>query len=338
MQSLSADMSALFRSVNGMVEGFFAVLPMLLIALVVFVAFWFLARFARLLIMKATGERTHANVGKVIGRLGQWAIIFLGLLVALSVVAPSVKPSNVLSVLGFGGVAIGFAFKDILQNFVAGILLLLREPFRVGDQIVYKTFEGTVEEIDTRATLIKTYDGRRVIIPNGDIYTNAITVNTAYGRRRSQCDIGIGYGDDIDYARGVILKAMQGLEGVLADPAPDAVVSDLAGSTINLRARWWTEPSRADVVTTQDRVLTAIRNACGEAQIDLPYPTQVILLHDQTDANDGDRTRQREGWPAGDNPPERRNAAEALARLVSLQKTSQATATHKQLEPVAEKP
>ncbi len=303
MQNLSADMSVLFRSVNVMVEGFFASLPMLLIAVVVFVVFWLLSRLARALIMKATRNHTHANVGKVIGRLAQWAIIFIGLLVALSVVAPSIRPANILSVLGVGGVAIGFAFKDILQNFVAGILLLLREPFRVGDQIIYKEFEGTVEEVDTRATLIRTYDGRRVIIPNGDIYTNAITVNTAFASRRSQYDIGIGYGDDIEHARAVILGAIIGLEGVLEHPAADVVVSDLAGSSINLRARWWTDAARSDVVTSQDRVLTAIRNACAEAQIDLPYPTQVTLFHDQTDADDGDRTRQREGWPAGDNPP-----------------------------------
>ncbi len=308
MQSLSADVAALQRSIDGLVKGVFASLPMLVIGFVVLVAFWFASGLVRGIIMKATADRSHANVGVVIGRLAQWVIVFVGLLVSLSVVAPSVKPSNILSVLGVGGVAIGFAFKDILQNFVAGILLLLREPFRVGDQIIYKEFEGTVEDIDTRATLIRTYDGRRIIIPNGDIYTNPITVNTAFGKRRSQYDVGIGYGDDIDRARGVILAAMHGLEGVLDDPAPDAVVSDLAGSTINLRARWWTDAARADVVTTQDRVLTAIRNACAEAQIDLPYPTQVLLFHDQTDADDGDRTRQREGWPPGANPPARRAA------------------------------
>jgi small conductance mechanosensitive channel len=333
MQGLSADVAALQRSIDRLVQGIFASLPMLVIGLVVFVAFWLMSGVVRALIMRATADRSHANVGVVIGRLAQWAIIFVGLLVALSVVAPSVKPSNILSVLGVGGVAIGFAFKDILQNFVAGILLLLREPFRVGDQIIYKEFEGTVEDIDTRATLLRTYDGRRVIIPNGDIYTNAITVNTAFDKRRTQYDVGIGYGDDIDRARGVIVEAVRGVKGVLQDPAPDALVSDLAGSWINLRARWWTDPRRGDLVGTQDRVLTAIRNACAKANIDLPFPTQVTLFHDQTDANDGDRTKAREGWPAGENPPKRRNMPDAMERLATVREKTFAEAADRQAKP-----
>lgn len=93
-------------------------------------------------------------------------------LIASVIIFPSVKPSTVISSLGIGSVAIGFAFKDILQNLLAGILLLINRPYRRGDQIVVKDYEGTVEHIQSRATLIKTYDGRRVIIPNSDVYTS----------------------------------------------------------------------------------------------------------------------------------------------------------------------
>ena len=314
MQTANTDVSAMWATINAMVEGAFAALPKLIVAVVVFVIFWFVAKGAKVLIRRSTARRTHANVGVVIGRLAQWALLLVGLLVAVAVVAPSVKPGNVISVLGVGSVAIGFAFKDILQNFVAGILLLLNEPFSIGDQVVFKNFEGTVESIDTRATRLKTYDGRRVIIPNGEIYTNSFMVNTAFKTRRSQYDVGIGYGDDIDKATRLMLDAMRSMDGVLTEPAPDVVVVALADSTINLRARWWTSAARTDVVHTMSRVLTAIRAALTEAGVDLPFPTQVVLFHDQTDENDGDRTRQREGWPAGDSPPTPRTLPQAIAR------------------------
>lgn len=205
-----------------------------------------------------------------------------------------------ISALGIGGIVVGFAFRDIAQNFLAGIIILLTEPFRIDDQIVYKEFEGTVEDIQVRATTIRTYDGRRVVIPNAELFTNAVTVNTAFEKRRLQYDVGIGYGDDIGQARQLILQAIGGVDGVLSDPAPDALVVNLAESTVNIRARWWIQPPRrADALDLQDRVLQAIKERLTANGIDLPFPTQQMLFHDQTEESDGDRRRQREGWPAG---------------------------------------
>jgi small-conductance mechanosensitive channel len=253
-------------------------------------------------------------VGLVLARLSQWGLRFLGLLVAVTVMFPSVKPVDLLGLLGVGSVAIGFAFKDILQNFLAGILILLRQPFRIGDQIVFKSFEGTVEGIETRTTVIKTYDGRRVFVPNGEIFTNAVTVNTAYGVRRSEHDVGIGYGDDARRAAALIVEALRGVEGVRADPPPEALVMELAGSSVNVRARWWTDAHQHEVLRVRHEAISAIKERLGKAGIDLPFPTNVVLFHDQTEETDGDRTRQREGWPAGQNPPRSRTIAGTLQR------------------------
>lgn len=120
----------------------------------------------------------------VMGRLAQGVTIQVGLFISLSIVIPSLKASDLVQLLGVSGVAIGFAFRDILQNFLAGILILLTEPFQINDQIVFKDFEGTVENIQTRATTIRTYDGRRIVIPNSELFTNSVTVNTAFEHRR----------------------------------------------------------------------------------------------------------------------------------------------------------
>ena len=293
----------LWTTINDLINGFFDQLPMFGLALVVLIVAWIVSGLVAKGVDRMFKNRGNKDLGRVLSSLLKILIIVGGVLGAVTIAAPSVKPADLLGALGFGGVAIGFAFRDILQNLLAGILILIREPFSVGDQIIYKEFEGTVDRIETRATIVITYDGRRAVIPNGEIYTNAIVVNTAKEKRRSQYDIGIGYGDSIEEAKKVMAEAMNGLEGVLDEPKPEVLTVALADSYVSLRARWWSLPERGEVIWTHERVLTAIKVALDKAGIDMPYPTQVHLFHDQTEATDGDRTRQREGWtPRGDDP------------------------------------
>ena len=320
--NLEGSITAAWEKIQSMINGLIVMLPNLVLALIVFVLFVVVARFIRNLVRRVTRNRRNArNLGLVLGRLAQGSIILIGLFVALSIVLPSFKAGDLIQLLGISSVAIGFAFRDILQNFLAGILILLTEPFQIDDQIVFKEFEGTVENIQTRATTIRTYDGRRIVIPNSELFTNSLTVNTAFENRRLEYDVGIGYGDDIDRAKQLILEAIHETEGVLSQPAPDAIVVDLAASTVNIRARWWIKPPRrAPALDLQDSVLTAIKNKLTANGIDMPFPTQQILFHDQTEETDGDRSRQREGWPAGqDKIPQPRSLEESLRKLVEAQ-------------------
>lgn len=312
---IDVDATTVWETVDNMVDGLLDRLPFIILGVVIFFIFFIIAKVARRIIRKSTEKKDSANLGRVIGRITQWSLIFVGLMVGVAVISPSITPGKLLTTLGVGGVAIGFAFKDILQNFMAGLLILIREPFTRGDQIISGDFEGTVESIETRATIIKTYDGRRVVIPNSQIYTNPVVVNTAYDARRSQYDIGIGYGDDLRHAAEVILKTLQNIEGVLQDPAPEVLVVELAGSSVNLRARWWTKADQATVIHTADKVIGRIKEALDDSHVDMPYPTQVVLFHDQTEETDGDRTRQREGWPTGEDPPEPKKIATTLENL-----------------------
>ena len=318
---MNTEVETFVDKMQAMLDGFIALLPNLILALIVFFIFFFVARTIKRVVRTLTRDRRQArNLGMVLGRLAQGTTILVGLFIALSIVIPSLKANDLVQLLGISGVAIGFAFRDILQNFLAGILILLTEPFQIDDQIVFKGFEGTVENIQTRATTIRTYDGRRIVIPNSELFTNSVTVNTAFEHRRLQYDVGIGYGDDIDEVRRLILEAMYQTNGVLEMPAPDAIVVQLAGSTVNIRARWWVDPPRrADVLDLQDRVLTNIKNKLTANGIDLPFPTQQILFHDQTEATDGDRTQQREGWPAGKGKvPQSRSISRSLKQLAEI--------------------
>ena len=308
-----------WQQLMSMVKSTIALLPNLLIAIIVFIIFWFVAKFSRRLIKNFTRRKQSRNLGLVLARLSQGFIILLGAFIALAIVIPSFKPGDLVQLLGVSGVAVGFAFRDILQNFLAGIPILITEPFTINDQIVFKEFEGTVEHIQTRATTIKTYDGSRIVIPNAELFTNSVKVNTAFEKRRLQYDIGIGYSDSIEEAKQIILDVLHNTPEALQDPAPEALVVDLAASTINIRARWWiTPPRRADALDAQDKILTAINNRMVAAGIDLPFPTQQILFHDQTESTDGDRANQREGWPVrkGDNPKPRK-ISDTLRQLAS---------------------
>jgi hypothetical protein len=144
--------------------------------------------------------------------------------------------------------------------------------------------------------------------------------NTAFENRRLEYDIGIGYGDDIDRAKQLIKEAIASVDGVLKNPSPDALVVALAESTVNIRARWWiSPPRRMDALDTQDKVLTAIKKKLVANGIDLPFPTQQILFHDQTEETDGDRLRQREGWPGGSQDvPKPRSIGGSLRKLAEM--------------------
>ncbi len=283
---VDVSLSTLYDQVDRLLDGFIRLLPNLAIALVVFGAFMGAGGLVRKGVHRAWHGRRGDNVALVLARLAQAGILFTGLLVAMSIVVPSIGGAELIQVLGVGGVAIGFAFRDILQNFLAGLLILLRRPFYLGDQIVYKEFEGTVEAIETRATMLRTYDGTRVIIPNGDLYTTAVRVQTAYDARRSEFDIGIGYDDDTDRARQAFAQAVQGLDGVLDVPAPEVLFWGLDASALTFRVRWWSAPDRATVVATHDRVVTALFKAAQAHGITLPFPIQTVYLHHASPAQD----------------------------------------------------
>ncbi|MEQ9662636.1 MAG: mechanosensitive ion channel family protein [Parasphingopyxis sp.] len=300
---IRAPIELISGKTQAMVEGFFLQLPNIIAAVILLVFAWLFGKVVARIVAGIATRRQRPDLGNLLGSLAKGIFYLLAILAAAAIVFPTVNPGDILAMLGIGSVAIGFAFKDILQNLLAGLLLLIRRPYHRGDQIKVDDFEGTVEHIESRATMIRTYDGRRVIIPNSDVYTSPVTVNTAYDIRRDEMDIGIGYGDEPRAAREAFLEAIQGVDGVLADPAPEVLPWKLNDSTLDLRARWWAQSPRAEQLDVRSRVLLAIYDTAAEKGIDLPFPTQVMLFHDQTEEADGDRTRQREGWPAGDEPP-----------------------------------
>jgi small conductance mechanosensitive channel len=271
---MNVDPSLAIETIRKIINGFFAILPKVFIAVIVFLTFFFIARGINAVIRTAIERnKKHQNLALVLGRLAQWVILLIGIFIALIIVIPSLTASDFVGLLGITSVATGFAFSDILQNFLAGILILLTEPFDIGDQIIVGDFEGTVENIETRATIIKTYDGRRVVIPNAQLFTQSVTVNTAYETRRLEAEFYIVAAADAEKAKRVSREAIAGVDGVLDDPAPDVLAVGFESAGVTLRARWWiTPPRRQDAMEARDSVVTAIHRALTTNGIELYNP------------------------------------------------------------------
>ena len=273
-------MSEVWERLEDSIIDLAATLPAIVIGLLVIGAFVYVAGKTRLWTMSLAerGGRS-VSVSLLLGRMARIGMISLGILLALTIALPSFKPSELIGLLGISSVAIGFAFRDILENFLAGLLILLTDPFKINDQIVVDDFEGTVEDIQMRATYVRTYDNRLVVIPNAKLFTGSLIVNTAYGYRRSEYDVGIGYEDDIAAAQELMMRVMKESEGVLISPEPDTIMMEMGDSAIVIRVRWWSDARQADVLRVQDRVLRGIKNELTANGFNIPFPIRTVYLN-----------------------------------------------------------
>lgn len=217
-------------------------LPSFLGSLIIVGITWAIAKGVRRLALTWTQhtEGDHSTA-ILLARLGYGGVWVIGSVVALGVLG--LDFGAMLGALGLTTVAIGFSLKDILGNYISGVILLAARPFRLGDQVVIKEYEGTVTQIQLRATTVKTYDGRMVYIPNQEVFQASIINNAAGTSRRSSVMVGISYQADITTAKQIITDAVIKVKGV--EPIPlEILVRELAPSTVNVEVRFWVNSRR----------------------------------------------------------------------------------------------
>ncbi|HEX6255317.1 MAG TPA: mechanosensitive ion channel family protein [Euzebyales bacterium] len=222
-------------------------------------------------------SRTRADHVAVVllSRLVRLAGLIGAALLTLSIAG--VEVGSVLAGLAVIGVAVGLAVQGILENFIAGVILLVRKPFSAGDQIRSAEFEGTVESLDLRVTHLIDYDGETILIPNRDVYNNPLVNLTRRGKRRTVVMVGVDYRDDHDEARAIILDAVRAVDGVLDHPEPEVLLTELGESSVNFEVRYWTRPDIRSVRRTQDRVLAAAKRAIQDAGLTIPWPIRTLV-------------------------------------------------------------
>jgi small-conductance mechanosensitive channel len=222
---------------------------------------------------------------RLLSRATKWGVIVLGTVLALDQINFDV--TSFVAGLGVAGLTIGFALQDIARNFIAGILLLIRQPFEIGDAVEIAGHGGTILDVTTRDTVLKTWDGEMVILPNIDVFTSPITNYTKLPHRRRTIQIGLGYGEDVDRAMAVFMDAIRGVDGVARDPAPNLLAEALGDSSLTLAARFWVNQATHSLFDVHSDVVKAINRAAVREGIDLPYPIQTVRF-------DGP-------WPPGGN-------------------------------------
>ncbi len=257
-------------SAQTMLDSLLRALPRIGAALVVLVVLWALARAVRWLLRRYLGPRHTPSFTTVMSKIAGWAVLTTGFLAAITIVFPSVKPVDLLAGLGFFSLAIGFAFQDILENTLSGVLMLFRQPFASGDQIEVQGQTGTVEAITIRETRLKTFDGQLILIPNRDVYKSAIRVQTHFEQRRMSFVVGIAYENDPAEAAEVMVQALRRVEGVAAEPAPEALIESLGVSTIDLSARFWCSARQHDALLALHEAIATVKTALDEAGIEMP--------------------------------------------------------------------
>ncbi|MEO0349385.1 MAG: mechanosensitive ion channel family protein [Cyanobacteria bacterium P01_A01_bin.15] len=270
-----------------LVGQFITILPGLLMAVIILIATSFLAgivqRIVRRVASTALNSLSLQSLVVQTSRVGTWSI---GILLACVLAFPDLRLGDLVALLGLGSVAIGFAFQDIFKNFLAGVLLLLQEPFSIGDQIIVSDYEGTVEEIALRATQIRTYQGEQVVIPNSVVFTSPVQVLTACPQRRTDLAVGVDYNTSLPHATKILIEALRSVEEVRSTPSPEVDIVEFGDSSINLVARYWTHPEQKCVRRIRTQVMVAIKQAFDQADIGIPYPIRTLYFYNQDEFSD----------------------------------------------------
>ena len=254
-------------------------LPSLVGAIIAVGITWLVAKGVRYIAYTwAKQTEGDSSTELLIGRLSYGGIWIIGFVIALGIMG--LDFGALLGALGLTSVAIGFSLKDVLSNYISGVILLAARPFRINDQVVIGDYEGTITQIQLRATTMTTYDGRVVYIPNQEVFQASIINNTASPRRRSSVMVGIDYGEDISDAIAVISKTLEIAPEVENTPAPDVLVSELAPSTVNLEIRFWVDSRRSGFLATTSQVAQAVKEALESANIDMPTDIYTLILRE----------------------------------------------------------
>ncbi|MFW6115653.1 MAG: mechanosensitive ion channel family protein [Chloroflexota bacterium] len=268
----------MLSALQGLIAQLISNAPQFLVAIAILVATLLLSKVAERWAQRSVRRKiTDPETRRFLTQTTRYTVLVLGILAALDQV-PGVPITSFLAGLGIVGFTVGFALQDIARNFIAGLLLLMRQPFAVGDAVEVAGRGGIVMEITMRDTVIKSWEGVIEIIPNLDVYSNPIVNYSQLPLRRRTVTLGLGYGQDIARAKRIILDVIQSTEGVLDDPAPEVLTEQLGDAALDVAARFWVNQKTHSPFAVHSNVVDAINAVAEEESIDMPYPTQVVQL------------------------------------------------------------
>lgn len=259
-------------------EDFIALLPNLLVAILVIIIFSFVAKFIRQVSKKILGRISDKaainNLFSTIIYIGIWTV---GIIIALNVLQLDRAVTSLLAGAGILGLALGFAFQDISANFIAGVIMAIRRPIVIGDIIETKDYVGKVEDIDLRATVIQTFQGLHVIIPNKDVFQNPLVNYTKTFDRRIDLEVGVSYGDDLQLVKQVCLETINNLPFLLSGNDVRVFFNGFGNSSIDLTIMFWIHyQDEPKYLEARSEAVMKIKKAFDQNGITIPFPIRTL--------------------------------------------------------------
>ncbi|MEM7700517.1 MAG: mechanosensitive ion channel [Pseudomonadota bacterium] len=250
-----------------------AAVPSLVIAFAVLFVTWLVAKGAGVISRRITGKtELRGSLRHLMQKAVKLAIWTVGLMIAAVIVFPDFTPASLIAGLGIGTVAVGFAFKDIFENFFAGVMIMLREKMQLGDIVEVDGILGTVEYISLRETHIRNFSGELSIMPNAMLFQSPVEIWTDKPKRRFEVVIGVSYDTDLDHAANVIRKAVESCELVDKDETIYVLADNFSSSSVDFIVRWWAPSSGVGSALNKDQVIRSIKAALDRAKIEIPFP------------------------------------------------------------------
>lgn len=300
MQEVPTTLHQVTESISGTLlhvwGDFVAHVPFLVAGLVLLCATWAAtALFQRVAPRFIRHGKLRASMQELIVRILSIAIWGLGLLLVAMVVFPGLTPARALGGLGLLSIAVGFAFKDIFENFFAGVLILWRFPFENGDFIECDGIVGRVEAVTVRMTMLRRPSGELVVLPNATVFKSAVDVLTDRPHRRISLLTGVAYGEDADASVEVIREAVESCKTVRKDPPVEIFANAFGASSIDIEVAWWTKPTPLEFRRSRSEVVLAIKRALDGAGIEIPFPYRTLTFKEPLGIGDASLPSEHAG-------------------------------------------
>lgn len=273
---LARRLSPVVDQAEVMGQKILAFLPLLIVALLVFALFWT----AGAMFTRRTNifRRVAPNpfVEALLEQIVRLLFIVAGLAVAMSILGATALLGSVLGAAGVLGLAVGFAMRNTIENYIAGILLSVRQPFRPNDAVLIEGIEGRITTLNSRATIITTWDGNEVRIPNTIVYQAMIKNYTHTPERRFDFEIRVSLETELGCALAIAARALEDLPGVLEEPGPSALIDRIEDYAAVLKLMGWVNQTQADFNKTRSEAIRAVKDALAKEHIDIAAPTQLV--------------------------------------------------------------
>ena len=274
------DMSPVFQRLLDETYRLIAALPMLLLALLIIWVAWLAGRWVSRRAWIGRASKSNPFLQELARTTIRWFVLAIGILIALEILQATALVGAVLGTAGVLGVALGFAFKSILENYLAGILMSVRQPFAPRDHVVIDGNEGIVVSLTSRATILMTLDGNHLRLPNALVF-GSVTLNyTRNPQRRFDFEVGIGVNEDLIRAQALGVEELGRIDGVMVKPPPRALITALGDSNVQVRFHGWVDQREHEFLQVRSEAIRRVKLALETAGMDMPEPIYRVQLRD----------------------------------------------------------